>query len=303
MLDQFRGCLLGLACGDALGAPLEFMDAADIARQYGTVTEMLGGGWLKLRPGQVTDDTQLMLCILESHIESGGFDPHDIAERFLDWYRTGPVDIGNMTREACENLLYGYHFEHAGEEAWKAAMEDSRLGNGSLMRCAPTGLYRYHDNLHLIGESRVISGITHWDERCKLACVLQNLAIAHLLMVGADGLLDELLEFIEPRNTVIAYALRAIPSLRPDELRTTGFVLDTLQAALWTAIYVDSFEEGLTLVVNRGSDADTAGAVSGALLGARFGVQGIPQRWLDVLQYRERIDRGAQRLYDLTMEG
>jgi ADP-ribosyl-[dinitrogen reductase] hydrolase len=302
MLDQFRGCLLGLACGDALGAPLEFMGADDIQTKHGVVTEMLGGGWLNVRPGQVTDDTQLMLCVLESYNESGGFDPQDIAERFLDWYRGGPLDIGNMTREACENLLYGYHFERAGYEAWKAAFEESRLGNGSLMRCAPTGLYRYHDNLHLIGESRVISGITHWDERCKLACVCLNLAIAHLLMVGIDGLLEELLDFIEPRNTVIGYALRAIPGLRPEELRTDGFVLHTLQAAVWTALYVDSFEEGLTLVVNRGGDADTAGAVTGALLGTRFGADAIPERWLSVLQHRQRIDRGARRLFDLTME-
>jgi ADP-ribosyl-[dinitrogen reductase] hydrolase len=302
MLDQFRGCLLGLACGDALGAPLEFLDADDIARKHGTVTEMLGGGWLNLRPGQVTDDTQMMLCIAESYVASAGFAPQDIAERFLEWYRTGPLDIGNMTREACENLLYGYNFERAGYEAWLAATEDSRLGNGSLMRCAPTGLFRYHDELHLIGESRVVSGITHWDERCKLACVLLNLAISHLMLVGAEGLLEELLEWIEPRNTVLGYALRAIPGLRPDELRTTGFVIHTLQAALWTAIYVDSFEEGLTLVVNRGGDADTVGAVTGALLGARFGAEAIPPRWLEPLQYRSRIDTAAQKLYVVTMQ-
>jgi ADP-ribosyl-[dinitrogen reductase] hydrolase len=302
MLEQFRGCLLGLACGDALGAPLEFLTAAQIKERHGRVTEMLGGGWLNLGRGGVTDDTQLTMCVMESYVERSGFDPHDMAERFLDWYRTGPLDIGNLTREACENLLYGYHFERAGYEAWQSATEDTRLGNGSLMRCAPTGLYRYHDNVHLIGESRVISGITHYDERCKLACVCLNLAIAHLLMVGIDGLLDELLEFIEPRNTVIGYALRAIPSLRPEELRTTGFVIDTLQAALWTALYVESFEEGLVLVVNRGGDADTAGAVSGALLGARFGASGIPGRWLEVLEHRERIDRLATRLHELTME-
>jgi len=301
MLDQFRGCLLGLACGDALGAPLELLSGADIRAQYGRVTEMLGGGWLHLRAGQVTDDTQLMLCVLESHLETGGFNPQDIADRFLEWYRGAPLDIGSMTREACENLLFGYQFERAGFEAWRASSEDVRLGNGSLMRCAPTGLYRYHDELHLIGESRVISGITHYDERCKLACVVQNLAIAHLMLVGVDGLLEEMLEFIEPRNTVMGYALRAIPGLRPDELRTSNNVLDTLQAALWTVIYVESFEEGLTLLVNRGGDADTVGAVAGALLGARFGVDGIPERWLRVLQYRERIDRGARKLFEITM--
>ncbi|MDQ3023642.1 MAG: ADP-ribosylglycohydrolase family protein, partial [bacterium] len=116
MLDQFRGCLLGLACGDALGAPLEFLSAAEVAAKHGTVTEMLGGGWLNLRPGQVTDDTQMTLCVAESYIENGGFAPQDIADRFVEWYRTGPVDIGNLTRTACENLQYGYNFERAGFE-------------------------------------------------------------------------------------------------------------------------------------------------------------------------------------------
>jgi ADP-ribosyl-[dinitrogen reductase] hydrolase len=300
MLGQFRGCLLGLACGDALGGPLEFMSAAEIARRHGHVSEMLGGGWLRLRPGQTTDDTQQMLCVLESYLDNGGFDPHDIAERLLDWYRGGPVDIGNLTRQACENLLYGYNFERAGYEAWQGVREGMRLGNGSLMRAAPTGLLHFHDNVPLIGESRVISGITHFDERCKLACAALNLALAHLLLVGVDGLLDELLEFVEPRNTVLGYNLRAIPALRVDELRTTGYVMDTLQSALWAALYCDEFEEGVTLLVNRGGDADTVGAVAGALLGARFGVDAIPARWLEALEERERIDRGARKLYELA---
>lgn len=300
MLSQFRGCLLGLACGDALGAPLEFTSAADIARQHGFVREMLGGGRLGLRVGQTTDDTQHMLCVLESYVECGGFDPHDIAERLLDWYRSGPVDVGNLTLEACEKLLFGYPFERAGYEAWESVREGLRLGNGSLVRAAPTGLLHFHDNVHLIGESRVISSITHYDERCKLACAALSLALAHLLLVGVDGLLDELLEFVEPRNTVLGYNLRAIPTLGVAELRTTGYVLDTLQSALWAALYCDEFEEGLTLLVNRGDDADTVGAVAGALLGARFGVEAIPARWLDVLEDRERIDRGARKLYELA---
>ena len=302
MLDQFRGCLLGLACGDALGAPLEFMDAASIASRHGFVNEMLGGGWLHLAPGQVTDDTEQMLCVLESYTDNHGFDPQDIADRLLDWYRAGPVDVGNLTREALENLLYGYNFERAGRDAWESVPENSRLGNGSLMRAAPTGLLRYHDNLRLIGESRVISGITHYDERCKLSCACLNLALAHLLLIGIDGLLAELLEFAEPRNTVIGYAMRAIPSLQPRDLRSSGYVIDTLQTALWAVLFCDEFEEGLTLLINLGADTDTLGAVGGALLGARFGASAIPERWLSTLQYRERIDRGAQALYQLSQE-
>jgi ADP-ribosyl-[dinitrogen reductase] hydrolase len=129
-----------------------------------------------------------------------------------------------------------------------------------------------------------------------------NLAIAHLLLVGTGGLLDELLDFIEPRNTVIGYALRAIPALQPRDLRSSGFVIDTLQTALWVALYTDEFEEGLVMLANLGGDADTLAAVGGALLGARFGAQAIPQRWLEQLEQCERIEKGAQALYQLSQE-
>jgi ADP-ribosyl-[dinitrogen reductase] hydrolase len=301
MLSQFRGCLLGLACGDALGGPLEGMGASEIAQVHGAVHTMLGGGWLNLRPGQVGGDTEQMLCVLDSYTHSGGFDPHDIAERLLDWYRAGPLDIGDLVREACENLLYGYHFERAGYEAWKHIVEGSRLGNGSLVRTVPAGLLHFHHDVHLIGESRVISGITHYDERCKLACAALNLALAHLLLVGVDGLLDELIEWVEPRNTVAGYNLRAIPALGVAQLRTTSDVLDTLQSALWAVLYCDEFEEGLALLVGRGGDTDTVGAVAGALLGARFGVEAIPPRWLEQLEPREYIDHAAQRLYEMAL--
>ena len=302
MIDQFRGCMLGLAVGDALGAPLEFMSAAEIARKHGLVTEMLGGGWLNLKPGQFTDDTEQTLCLVESYFAVGGFDPQDIADRLLAWYAAGPRDVGNMTRAACQNLAAGYNFERAGRDAWAATREQSRLGNGSLMRAAPTGLVRYHDDIHLVGESRVISGITHFDECCKLACVCLNMALAHLLLVGVDGLLEELLDFIGPRHQVLADALRVIPSLNVQDLRTSGYVVDTLQSALWAAIYCTSFEEGLVLLVNRGDDADTVGAVGGALLGTRIGVGEIPERWLSVLAERERIDTLARGLFKLSQE-
>ncbi len=243
-----------------------------------------------------------MLCLADSYIAIGGFDPQDVADRLLDWYRSNTAGLDSLTREACENLLYGYHFERAGRDAWDNAAAGGRLSDGSLARAVPTGLVRYHDDIHLVGESRVISGITHHDEYCKLACVCLNLAIAHLLMVGTDGLLDELLEFIGPRHKVLGDALRLIPGLNVPQLRTSGYVVDTLQSALWAVLYCTEFEEGLVLLVNRGEDADTTGAVGGALLGARFGAAAIPERWLNTLAERERIDTLARRLFTLSQE-
>ena len=302
MIDQFRGCLLGLAVGDALGTPVERLEAAEVQSRHGKVREMLGGGYLHLAPGGVTEETELMLAVLDSYIETRHFDPIDVAERFLAWYRSGPREIDGLTREACENLLYGYNFERAGYDAWQAMPDSMRQGSASLPRGAPTGLLHYHDHIHLIGESRVVSGITHYDERCKLACVCFNLAIAHLLLVGAEGLLDELLEFIEPRNTPLAYSLRAVSGMGERDLRSTPHVLDALQSSLWAAIYCTEFEEGLTLLAGRGGDAGTICATAGALLGARFGADAIPERWLKPLQYRERIDSGARQLFELCEE-
>ncbi len=273
---------------------------ADIDQRYGNVRQMQAGGWRDTPAGSLTGDAQMMLCVLESYCDTGGFSAEDIAERFREWYRHGPRDLGETTREACENLVYGYNFERAGYEAWQSMPESMRLGSGSLVRAAPTGLFRYHDNIHLIGESRVVSGITHYDERCKLSCVALNLAIAHLLLVGTDGLLEEVLDFIEPRNTVLGLALRNLPDRTGEDLQTDGDVLHTLQAALWAVLYCASFEEGILLLINRGTASSQVGAVAGALLGARFGAGTIPPLWLQALGEKERIDRAARRLYDLA---
>ncbi|MCC7478147.1 ADP-ribosylglycohydrolase family protein [bacterium] len=300
LAEQFRGCLLGLACGNAIGAPLDRLSMAEIDQRFGNVRQMQPGGWRDKPAGSMTGDAQMMLCVLESYCETGVFNAVDVAERFREWYRQGPRDLGETTREACENLVFGYNFERAGFEAWQSMPESMRMGSGSLVRAAPTGLRRYHDNVHLIGESRVISGITHYDERCKLACVALNLAIAHLLLVGTDGLLEEVLDFIEPRNTVLGYALRNIPDRTGEELQTDGDVLHTLQAGLWAVINCSTFEEGVLLLVNRGTASSQVGAVAGALLGARFGVGAIPPLWLQALNGREQIDRLSRRLYELA---
>ena len=303
MVNRFRGCLLGLAVGDALGAPVEGLSREQIRAEHGILTEMTGGWNGQLKAGQTTDDTALMLCVLHSYLERGGFDPQDMADRFLGWFNTSAFGIGTMTRLACEQLGLGCNFEVAGRRAWEPLPADQRQGNGSLMRAAPTGLLHYHDEVHLIGESRVVSGITHYDETCKMACVALNLALSHLLLADAHGLVEEVLDFVGPRNNVLGEALKVVPHLGPGNLLTSGYVVDTLQSALWAAVFCESFEEGLTILVNLGGDTDTVAAVAGALLGARYGVQAIPSRWLDVLQDRELINDGAIRLWKMAEEG
>ncbi len=300
MLDKFRGCLLGLAVGDAFGMPLDGLTAEEVTARHGSVTEMVGGGRLMVRPGQVSNPTRQMLCVLDSYTESGTFDPHDIAERLREWYTQGCADMCLATRGACDNLQRGYNFERAGHDVWKALPDNERVSSGCLPRIAPTGLLHYHDEIFLIGQSRVVCGITHFDERCRITGACLGLAISHLLMADVHSLVDELLVFGEPRNAVVGHSIKATPHIGPGDLRTNGFVQDTLQAALWATIFCDSFEEGLVLLANLGGQASTVCSVAGALLGARFGLEAIPKRWLDVLQKRNEIDSGARRLFELA---
>ena len=169
-----------------------------------------------------------------------------------------------------------------------------------VSRIAPVGLLHYHDEIHLIGQSRVVCGITHHDERCRITSACLALAISHLLMADVHSLVDELLVFGEPRNPVVGNSIKATPIIGLGDLRTDGFVQDTLQAALWVTIFCDSFEEGLVLLANMGGQASTVCSVAGALLGTRFGVDTIPKRWLDVLQKRSEIDQAARWLYELA---
>ena len=285
-LGRFQGCLIGLAVGDALGAPLEFMTEAEIARQYGPVREYRGGGWLGLAPGEYTDDTQMMLCIARSIVAQGRFDPADVAERFVVWLDGGPKDAGNTTRRAIELLKGGVAWREAGE---RACAERGRMGagNGSVMRCAPIALLDYRDERRLIEDSWNSSLITHGDPRACWGAVALNLLIAGLVAGGGEGLVEAVAARIAERE--VREALLAAPGLAIAELRPSGFVVDTLQTALRCFLGAGSFEEALVSAVNLGGDADTVGAVCGALAGARYGLSSIPAHWQAGLRGAEEI--------------
>ena len=298
--DRFRGCLLGLAVGDALGGPLEFMSAAEIAAQYGgPVRDMVGGGWLHLRPGEVTDDTQMALCLAESIVERGAFDMADIARRFVAWYDTRPKDIGNITRLALAELKRGASWQEAGLIAHRQTGGRS-AGNGSVMRCAPLALYRRRDYPQLIADSVDSSRVTHWDDMACYGAAALNLIIAELLPGRRKGAVQTAIEALGSAAPKVTQRLAETERKSRDDLKPTGFVLDTLEAALWCWQHAETFEEALVTAINLGGDADTIGAVCGALAGADFGLRGIPSRWLDVLEGRERLAHLAQELYRLA---
>jgi ADP-ribosyl-[dinitrogen reductase] hydrolase len=294
--ERFTGCLIGLACGDALGATLEFLSRDEIRARYGQLREMTGGGWLHLTPGEVTDDTQMATCIAQSIVETGTFDPEDIARRFVDWLHSQPKDIGTTTRRALGYLDRGFSWQEAGERTYREAGGQG-IGNAGVMRCAPVGLYRYRDLPRLIADTRVSSAITHADPLAQWAAVAVNVAIRELLLNGqGPDFLDRVAAPIEER--AVSQAIRAIPYISADEVRSTGYALHTMQTALWSIVHHDTYEEAVIAAVNFGDDADTSGAVTGALAGAREGEAAIPARWLATLQPREELRALAFALYD-----
>ncbi len=301
--ERYRGCLLGLATGDALGAALEFQTPGS----FTPIDDMIGGGPFGLPPGYWTDDTAMALCLAQSLVERGGSDPEDQLRRYLRWYREGYLsstgrcfDIGRTTREAL------VRFERTGQ-LWAGA-DPKAAGNGSLMRLAPVVLAYARTPRTAIEQAATSSRVTHGAPEAVDACRY----FAALLLGALDGvakhrLLDADFEPVaglrRERPLVPRIAEVAAGSFKrrsPPQIRGSGYVVDCLEAALWAFYRGRSFREGLLLAVNLGDDADTTGAVHGQLAGAYYGQSSIPAAWRERLAHRELIIALADRLYELA---
>lgn len=296
-LERFRGCLVGVAVGDALGAPVEGVGREEIARRYGRVQDLFSGGWLGLGLGEWTDDTAMMLCIARSIVEKGHFDPEDVAQKFLGWFRAGALGIGRTTWVTLDALGGGATWREAGRIAHDR-LGGLSAGNGSIMRCAPIALLDANDTERLIKDSIESSLITHWDPRACWGTVALNMAIAQLLCGGREALLERLLGSVEQPE--VRDSVARVAGMRMEDLVPSGFVLDTLQAAMWCFMNTDSFEDAVVSAVNLGGDTDTVGAVCGALAGAWYGLERIPSRWQQPLKGREEIIELATGVYRLA---
>ncbi|ERG92129.1 MAG: ADP-ribosylglycohydrolase [Haloquadratum walsbyi J07HQW1] len=184
--DRARGALLGLACGDALGRPVEFASAEEISAEHGQLDEMVGHGTWNQPAGTITDDTDLALCIARSLVDNEAFDGQNIADRFHEWYESGPFDIGLMTADAIREYASGTSWRDAGREVWQHRAEGSNAGNGSVMRCAPHAIAFADDPDVLVQVSRQSSAITHYDPRCSYGCAILNCTIAGFLRGDKD---------------------------------------------------------------------------------------------------------------------
>lgn len=286
--DKATGLLLGLACGDALGRPVEFKSAERIEREHGAVTEMLGSGSHNKPPGTITDDTELGLCIAQSLVDCGGFDPADVADRFVAWYDSSPFDMGLMTSESLGRIKRGDPWDEAGQAVWETRPDGKNAGNGNVMRCAPYAIAFADDSAELREVSRTSSAITHADPRCTYGCAILNRTLAGLLAGEPKPLQSALEEVSEDAPTELLSALRPIPGdIDPETVQSSGYVVHTLQTGLYHGLTAETPRQGIERAVNMGRDTDTVGAVTGAVVGARFGADELPSDWVETLTVDE----------------
>jgi ADP-ribosyl-[dinitrogen reductase] hydrolase len=304
VLDRFLGCLYGLAAGDAVGTTLEFKSPGS----FTPIDDMVGGGPFHLKPGQWTDDTSMALCLAESLIERGEFNPADQLERYVRWYRDGHMsstghcfDIGNATANALRR------FERT-RAPYSGSEDPNTAGNGSLMRLAPVPMAYAFDPVRateLAGES---SRTTHAARAAVDACrYYAGLLVGALNGAEKEDLLSPLYHpeagYWEQHSLhpeIREIAMGSFHERRPPDIRGSGYVVRSLEAALWAFSNSDSFRDGCLRAVNLGDDADTTGAVYGQIAGAFYGYQGIPDSWTAKLALAEQIGAFARDLYELA---
>lgn len=280
MYDKIKGALYGVAIGDALGGPLEFMSAEEIKEEHGLVTEMIGGGWLDLNPGETTDDTAMTMCVAYGILENPSIPYQAIGRRFIEWKAGGPKDIGTTCA-----LAIDYAQNYCNNDWWEAAhlaedqMHGRSDGNGALMRTIYPALY-YKDEKKRRLVTRGIALMTHTGKESAKICE----------------------EYVD----LVAGAIngRVFPYYFSEKRKPTGYVLDSYVNALQAITGTGSFEEAVINAVNRGGDADTIGAIAGGLAGAIYGYEEIPQRWIDELPegIKIQLDMFAQRAYEQQTE-
>jgi ADP-ribosyl-[dinitrogen reductase] hydrolase len=299
-MERVKGSLLGLAVGDALGAAVEFMRPGT----FEPLTGIRGGGALGLQPGEWTDDTSMALCLAESLLTCGRFDPHDQMERYLRWYRHGHlsstgacVDIGVTVRESLER------YERTGEPY--AGLADPRqAGNGSLMRLAPVVIWHAADPAEAIARAAASSRTTHATAAAVDACrYFAGLLLGAMTGAPRDVFLAPLWAPVpgawdaEPLHPAVAEVARgSFRRKSPPEIKGTGYVVESLEAALWAFGTTDGFEAGALAAANLGNDADTTAAIYGQLAGAYYGLAAIPPDWRMRLAKRAVIEEYAERL-------
>ena len=309
--------IMGVVVGDALGRPVQFETREQIARH--PVTGMRGYGVFNLPEGSWTDDSSLTLALLESLRRKGKIDPEDIMHNFMEWLYEGAFtpygkayDIGSGTMHAIDRYSRGHDWKKCGgDKEWEN-------GNGSLMRILPACIYCSEmktrgdfSDQDAIETIHTVGALTHAHIRSKIACGLYFFMV-HQVLTGSGNLTDLLqagltqgfafyeafpadqknLHYYDRLRDLAAF--RAVPA---DRIKSSGYVVDALEAAVWSLIRTDSFEQALLTAVNLGEDTDTVAAIAGGLAGLYYTYDRIPNDWLSVIKRREWIEEMCSKDY------
>jgi ADP-ribosyl-[dinitrogen reductase] hydrolase len=281
--ERITGSVLGLALGDAVGAPFESRRAADVP----DLLPALELPWMGLPAGSTTDDTAMARNLVRSLAAQGSFDPNDLVARHLEWFRSGPPDVGAFTRRVLSRVDGGQDAFEAARSVWEERGPEVSAGNGSVMYCAPLGL-AYVDRAEELPEVGLkLSALTHYDERCGTAVLAVTLTVAALARgQSSEGAVTAALTAVVDRNggEELEYLVEMAGVGRRIDGPDQGFCLFTAGVGLQSLLGTGDFEAEVRRVVSLGGDTDTNAAVAGALLGTVVGENGLPQAWLDRLR-------------------
>lgn len=291
--DRFRGCLLGLATGDAVGTTVEFRPRGSFA----PLTDMVGGGPFRLQPGQWTDDTSMALCLATSLVECQGFDARDQMERYCRWAETGYLSSTGTCFDIGGTVSAALHCFRQTGEPFSGSRDPRSAGNGCIMRLAPIPLFYYPDIAAAEAFAAESSRTTHGAEECVDASRL----LARMLIRALAGQSKEAIAFGDSEGfsgspKIVAIARGEYRRKTEVEIKGSGYVVASLEAALWCFMRTETFRDAVLCAANLGDDADTTAAICGQLAGAFYGESGIPEVWLERLIMRQEIGALAERL-------
>ena len=291
--DKIKGALIGLACGDAVGTTLEFK----IRGSFEPIHDMVGGGPFTLEAGQWTDDTSMALCLGHSLACNKRFDPIDQMNRYCDWYQYGYMssngdcfDIGITVSTALRKFL-------ETRNPFSGSVDEFSSGNGSLMRLAPIPIFYYNDYEKCIKYSGESSRTTHGSAECIDSSKLFSSLIFNAFHADSKSNIFERNDYKPCCENVIPIANLNFLSLTYDQITGSGYVIESLNSALWCFMNGSSFEECILLAANLGNDADTTAAICGQIAGAYYGMSGIPKHWREKITMSTEIEELALQLY------
>ena len=299
IIERFMGCLTGLACGDAVGATVEFKARG----QFQPLTDMLGGGKFRLKKGEWTDDTSMALCLAASLIEIPGFDARDQMDRYWRWANNGYMSCKKQGFGIGKTVIKSLCQYRKTGNPYSGPTNHKTAGNGSIMRLAPVPMFYFPNKESILWFSGESSRTTHGAEECIDACrLLGGILFAALSGKDKTSILFQQNIADDSTKRIKSIACLLYKSKVEEEIKSTGYVIDSLEAALWCFLHTESFEEAILKAVNLGDDADTTAAVCGQIAGAYYGITGVPGKWINSLYKNDLIIHLSKQLCKASLQ-